>query len=215
MKMKNSIWFFGLILTGFFACTSSDSKSVIEAAGFYEDSRDGNKYALIKVDDLVWMNENLRYNSDSTYCYNNKETNCQDYGKLYTWNQANKACPEGWRLPTMEEWQKLMAALEGDDWMKTDDGSKNLFNKLKSDYQGLDFPLGGFYTPWNEQFNFIDTMGSYWSSEKFGFEAAMCVTIQNMNEGFVMYSPGTRSANHTCRCLRIENWKFDFDLSKS
>lgn len=37
-------------------------------------------------------------------CYGNDPVNCQKYGRLYTWDAALKACPDGWHLPSDEEW---------------------------------------------------------------------------------------------------------------
>jgi len=43
-----------------------------------------------------------KFKIDSTYCKTH-ETSCKNYGKFYTWYEANVVCPAGWRLPTIEE----------------------------------------------------------------------------------------------------------------
>ena len=58
-----------------------------------EDKRDGKRYAYRKAAGLYWMISNLQ---DSTF----------------TWTEADK-CPEGWRLPTEEEWTNLSKLLAG------------------------------------------------------------------------------------------------------
>jgi len=35
------------------------------------------------------------------------EQNCQKYGRLYDWATANAVCPQGWHLPSRDEWNKL------------------------------------------------------------------------------------------------------------
>ena len=35
------------------------------------------------------------------------EVDFNEHGNLYTWEEALAACPEGWRLPTDEDWQNL------------------------------------------------------------------------------------------------------------
>jgi uncharacterized protein (TIGR02145 family) len=50
------------------------------------------------------MEENLNYKTGNSWCYNNKDSNCSKYGRLYDWGTATKACPAGWHLPTEEDW---------------------------------------------------------------------------------------------------------------
>ncbi len=97
---------------------------------------EGNIYHTMKIGSQVWMVENLkttRYN-DSTeiplvtdsvvwnnistpaYCWmNNNSANKESYGALYNWYAVNtgKLCPEGWRVPTNEEWETLIEYLGG------------------------------------------------------------------------------------------------------
>jgi uncharacterized protein (TIGR02145 family) len=54
------------------------------------------------------MAENLDYNVSGSKCYDNKESNCAIYGRLYTWATANTVCPSGWHLPSNADWNVLM-----------------------------------------------------------------------------------------------------------
>jgi hypothetical protein len=61
-------------------------------------------------DGMQWMTENLNVSAEPSYCYDNAEENCRRYGRLYTWESAQRACRSlgnGWRLPTNEEWRDL------------------------------------------------------------------------------------------------------------
>ena len=78
-----------------------------------KDSRDGQDYHAIKIGDQVWMAENLNFKTDSSFCYNDEETNCIEYGRLYTWSDAKEACPSGWHLPSKTEWETLFSAVGG------------------------------------------------------------------------------------------------------
>ncbi|MDY6388534.1 MAG: fibrobacter succinogenes major paralogous domain-containing protein [Fibrobacter sp.] len=77
------------------------------------DSRDGKKYKIVKIGRQVWMAENLNYKMKNTYCYNNSADSCAKYGRLYIWDAAVGACPDGWHLPTMAEFSVLFSTVGG------------------------------------------------------------------------------------------------------
>ena len=71
----------------------------------FVDSRDGQRYKYVAIKERYWMTENMRYNIEgSRYNTNNPDT---IYGRLYTWDQAMLACPEGWKLPSTYAWMSL------------------------------------------------------------------------------------------------------------
>ena len=102
--------------------------------GTLVDSRDGQSYRTVELYGLTWMAENLNY-SDSvasenlkgqSWCYGNDEKNCAVFGRLYSWSAAmdlpavyldsvtlgtgglyRGICPEGWHMPTPEDFYKL------------------------------------------------------------------------------------------------------------
>ena len=45
---------------------------------------------------------------EKTSCYDNQPKNCESLGRLYPWDQAMEACPEGWHLPTFKEFRALI-----------------------------------------------------------------------------------------------------------
>ena len=118
--------------------TSADDVSK-EGAGVsnisaLKDARDGQTYKTVKIGGQWWMAENLNFETDSSFCYNDEESNCTKYGRLYRWAAAvgksesecgyghtcslpsgniQGVCPSGWHLPSLTEWDSLIDAVGG------------------------------------------------------------------------------------------------------
>jgi uncharacterized protein (TIGR02145 family) len=91
---------------------SSDSNKAKESETM-TDHRDGQVYKTVKIGSQIWMAENLNYETESSYCYDDRMSNCLKYGRLYTWTPALSACPAGWHLPDSAEWKTLIDTLGG------------------------------------------------------------------------------------------------------
>ena len=143
----------------------------------FTDSRDGLSYGVIKIGDLTWMAENLNYATETSACPDGDSRNCKRLGRLYTWAEAKTVCPDGWRLPTKEDFESLVAATSreaatsgeaaqssslsragaalkaSDGWFKKGNGSDALgFKALPAGYRGADGKfdgIGGYAYFWS------------------------------------------------------------------
>jgi uncharacterized protein (TIGR02145 family) len=130
-------------------------EDVINASrsGVLYDSRDRQTYKTVQIGSQVWMAENLNIGNriDSTssptdnsviekYCYRDMEANCAVYGALYKWDEmmnyttfesGKGICPDGWHMPSDEEWKILEMHLgmtpdqaDNSNYRGTDQGSQ-------------------------------------------------------------------------------------------
>jgi len=125
-------------------------------SGNFTDNRDGQTYSWVRLKDgNKWMSQNLNYESDESWCYDDKKKNCQKYGRLYTWNGAQSACPEGWHLPSENEWNRIIENYGGPQ-----SAYRSLMIEGKHNFQPL--LAGGRQA--ESDFCCLGDFGNYWSS---------------------------------------------------
>jgi uncharacterized protein (TIGR02145 family) len=205
---------------------------------------DGNIYQTIKIGDQWWMAENLNVshfrNGDpipevtspvewdsldtGAWCaYNNDLSKTDTYGRLYNWfavDDARGLAPEGWHIPTDEEWKQLeltlgMLPTSLDEWGYRG-GSEG--NKLKSiGTKNLGTGL------WNEKnigatnescfsavpagwriytgaFNSIDYGTSFWTASEFGTVRAWSRSL-SYRVSSILRSYGFKGRGFSIRCV--------------
>ena len=114
-------------------------------SGEFTDKRDNQSYKTVKIGSQIWMAENLRYAGVKQYSVNGNRKNDVEYGYLYEWKEAIQACPDGWHLPTKEEFSSLLSYVGSDSI-----GSKNLRATSwsnGSDKYGFSALPAGYYYP--------------------------------------------------------------------
>ena len=171
------------------------------------------------------------YTSDSTsWCYHIDAANCAKYGRLYTWaaamdsagiipgNTANGCgdgkdcnlgnvkvrgvCPEGWHLPSRDEWDTLLTAVGGEKiagimlkstegWNNNGNGSDSyFFSALPAGYR---YGYGDFYGEGN--------YALFWSSTEYNSYYAYDMYLY-YNLGNAYLNCGGKYNGISVRCLR-------------
>ena len=99
---------FLLLLSPMMGCSSNESPaSIPQGSGAQTETQNIGGYKTADIGGVVWMAENLNIETDGSYCYNDVPDNCSIYGRLYTYEAAQTACPDGWHLATATEWDFL------------------------------------------------------------------------------------------------------------
>ncbi len=164
--------------------------------GVTPPSLDGYTYNIIGIGNQCWFAENLRYDngcasvpwidsSDEGWCgfYEDNGSELENYGFLYQWSAvmageteegAQGICPEGWYVPTDDDWKELEMALgmtqdEADNtaWRGTDEGEKL---KCNEDWNGTNTSgftalPGGYRSPLG-LYRDESTLGIFWTSSE-------------------------------------------------
>jgi len=167
---------------------------------------DGNEYQTVMIGEQCWMAENLKVThyrngdpipnvidntewvnlSTGAYCtYDNDSTNVTIYGRLYNWyalDDDRNIAPEGWHVPTMDDWgtlknylggfsvaggkMKATGTIEGEDglWRSPNTGATN-----ESGFTGLP---GGFRSGSIGSFQKMGESAWFWISPVEGSEHA-------------------------------------------
>jgi uncharacterized protein (TIGR02145 family) len=101
--------------------------TVVAQAGSFTDGRNGKTYKTVKIGGQTWMAENLNYQIGKSYCYDDNNSNCDKYGRLYEWETATDICPTGWKLPSIADWKQLAKTAGGTEGEERIQGQKVVF----------------------------------------------------------------------------------------
>jgi uncharacterized protein (TIGR02145 family) len=109
------------------------------------DVRDSQVYRTVQIGEQVWMAQNLNYKSDTlSFCFDLKDSNCTQWGRLYTWEKAMTVCPDGWHLPDTADYFVLA------EYVDENNGDLAVGKCLKSgryNMFGFSGLLGSGYSP--------------------------------------------------------------------
>ncbi len=152
---------------------------------------DGNVYHTVVIGNQTWLVENLKTthyrNGDAVsnytantdwsnatsgaYCdIDNTPSNSDIYGRLYNWhvvNDSRNICPEGWHIPSDEEWFELVTYLGGASAAGVklkETGTSHWAAPNYASNSSMFTALPGGYRNDAAEFGHIDTHGFFWTS---------------------------------------------------
>jgi len=210
MKKKFNFLITVYIITGICSFTYG------QETGTITDTRDGKVYKTVKIDDQVWMGENLAFKTESgCLVYDDIKDYVKTYGYLYSWEAATKACPDGWRLPSMQDWWYLSTYLGGDDpaggkmkekgttsWKSPNTGATNSsgFTALSSGRSG------------DKNMEYIGYLTFFWTSVDDDDYTSWCRGLDS-SSGELSLLQVDKTDGYSVRCLKnseITKEAFDF-----
>ncbi|MFP4548912.1 MAG: FISUMP domain-containing protein [Fidelibacterota bacterium] len=186
---------------------------------------DSNLYKTVKIGNQWWMAENLkvsRYRNgdpiDDCWAYGDDENNILAYGRLYSWYAVSDSCniaPEGWHVPTDEEWEELAQYISDDNggYSKNGDNWNNAGSHLKAttgwnsgengtdDYGFSGLPAGSRST--NGHYAYIGNYAYFWSASESSWLGAWGRNLLYHN---ATYNRGDHSKGNgfSVRCIKDE-----------
>jgi len=134
--------------------------------GHIIDYSDNQQYKTVRIGNQIWMAENLAYDNEGSYEY--PENSLEKYGNLYTWKAAMNACPEGWHLPSDDDFAELYTYVGRRTGVKLK--SDDLWKRYKDkEVEGINawgfnaFPAG-WCDSFDGSFDGLGEFAGFWSS---------------------------------------------------
>lgn len=160
----------------------------------FTDPRDNTEYDIVTIGSLQWFAQNLGWDRAGV-AYENSPVMNSVFGRLYSWNEATGGnageglgggprgiCPEGWSIPTREDWEDLATAMGykeagfDDRWemlgdllsakatFNRDDIWPYSYNNLHSNTAGWNAIPVGCYASGQNLYSKSGSYAFYWSS---------------------------------------------------
>ena len=156
------------------------------------------------ADGKQWMAHNLNVEAVPSYCDGDAERNCRQYGRLYTWESARRACQslgDGWRLPTDDEWRQLAKRYGGIREDSNDNGNAAFHALLIAASSGFRALLGGGRSP-DGQYARLDAHGFYWTASESDAAGAIFYNFAKGSLSFNRQTGGEKQSAFSVRCVR-------------
>jgi uncharacterized protein (TIGR02145 family) len=155
-------------------------------------------------DGKEWTTHNLNVEIAASYCYADAELNCRQYGRLYTWESAQRGCQSlggGWRLPTDNEWRQL-AKHYGGVSADSKEGGKAAYKALLSGGgSGFSALLGGGREE-DGTYARLEAHGFYWTASESEPGSAPFYNFGKGGLAFHRQASGGKQSAFSVRCVR-------------
>jgi uncharacterized protein (TIGR02145 family) len=187
--------------------SSSSANTFVGEKGTFKDNRDGQTYNWVKIGTQIWMAQNLNYHEEwvgptrGNKCYNNRDANCEKYGRLYEWYDAIRLCPDGWHLPSRAEWNDLISFVGTDAGKKLKSTSSDWRDGAGTDDYSFEALPGGRIT---DEFSNINVNGFWWTiSEHITLGDPYAVVMEGLNVGiyYEYYGYHRKTYQYSVRCI--------------
>ncbi|MCF6242849.1 MAG: fibrobacter succinogenes major paralogous domain-containing protein [Bacteroidales bacterium] len=179
------------------------STLIAQETDTFTDNRDGNTYKTVKIGERWWFAENLRFKTDNSWAYDNNESNVAKFGRLYTFEAAQKACPAGWHLAKETEWTSLSTL----DNEKITGGKLKATSEWEAPNTGADNSMsfnalpGGYRTPEGE-FTDKGKIAAFWSdTDNANGNTAWRIYLLYNNSG-IMRGMDLKTHGFSVRCVK-------------
>jgi uncharacterized protein (TIGR02145 family) len=156
------------------------------------------------ADGKRWTVENLNVDTPPAYCYDGAELNCRRYGRLYTWESAQRGCRSlgmGWRLPTESERRQLARDYGGVSEDSKDRGKAAYSALLIGGSSGFNALLGGGRSDTGEYAR-IEAHGFYWTASDSDPATAWFYNFGEGGQALHRQREGEKQGAFSVRCVR-------------
>lgn len=192
-------------------------------SGTFTDNRDGATYQWVEMGNQIWMAENLSYipyvssylDDHGIFVYNYKGSSVWEakgtvefntYGCLYSGDVSVNACPDGWHLPSREEWDELNVYLGNTSqsnllrdtrWGDRYANNLTLFSAMPAGYHYRE------YLSYSNSYTYFGGLGNqtyFWASE-IAYDEILVAGLNSYYEG-IIFGTCTNKYGLSVRCIK-------------
>ena len=80
----------------------------VTAQRFFSDTRDNSMYEVFEIGDKLWLKENLKFKTPTSWCAEHPESDACAYGNYYYPTDLINVCPDGWRVATWFDYKRAL-----------------------------------------------------------------------------------------------------------